>query len=145
MKQAGSSFIPHPSSLPTELVMANVFIAVPHYDQLDPQSLEGLMLASAKHRYSVNTEGGSLLALMFNLLWCRALNQRAGRGWTHFAMHHSDIEAPAGWADTLVDEMERVGADVLSCVVPIKDNRGLTSTGWQDPHTRRIRRFTMAE
>lgn len=122
-----------------------VFIAVPHHAELAPQALEGLMLATARHRYSVNTEGGSLLALMFNLLSCRCLNQRRERGWTHFAMHHADIEAPAGWADTLLDEMQRVGADVLSTVVPIKDNRGLTSTGWQDPDTKRIRRLTMRE
>jgi hypothetical protein len=125
--------------------MAAVFIGVPHHDQLAPQALEGLILATAQHRYSINTEGGSLLALMFNLLWCRALNQRDEHGWTHFAMHHSDVEAPAGWLDTLIQEQQRVGADVLACVIPIKDNRGLTSTGWQDPETRTIRRFTMAE
>ena len=45
--------------------------------------------------------GGSLLALMFNLLWCKALNRRR-EGVTHFAMHHSDIQAPAGWVDTLL-------------------------------------------
>src|SRR2546429_192214 len=50
-----------------------VFIAVPHHSELAPQSLEGLMLATGRHRYSVNTEGGSRLALMVNTgLWvCR--------------------------------------------------------------------------
>jgi len=122
-----------------------VFIAVPHHSELAPQSLEGLMLATARHRYSVNTEGGSLLALMFNLLWCRALNQRSQCGWTHFAMHHSDVEAPAGWVDVLIDEMDRVEADIISAVIAIKDNRGLTSTGWQGPETKRIRRLTVRE
>jgi hypothetical protein len=124
--------------------MANVFLAVPHYDQLAPQSLEGLILATAQHKYSINTEGGSLLALMFNKLWCRALNQRKS-GVTHFAMHHSDIAVPAGWLDTLLEEKERVGADVLSAVIPIKDLRGLTSTGWMDTQTGRITRLTMKE
>jgi hypothetical protein len=124
--------------------MPNVFIAVPHYNQLAPQALEGLILATQRHRYSINTEGGSLLALMFNKLWCRALNARAD-GVTHFAMHHSDVAAQAGWVDTLLEEKDRVGADVLSVIVPIKDARGLTSTGWQDPTTRRITRLTMAD
>jgi hypothetical protein len=124
--------------------MANVFIAVPHYGQLAPQALEGLILATDRHRYSINTEGGSLLALVFNRLWCRALNRRKD-GVTHFAMHHADIQAPAGWVDTLIEEMARLDADVLSVVVPIKDRRGLTSTALQDPVTRKIRRLTMTE
>ncbi len=41
--------------------------------------------------------------------------------------------------------MDRVGADVIATVVPIKDNRGLTSTGLQDPDTLQIRRLTMTE
>jgi hypothetical protein len=124
--------------------MANVFIAVPHYDQLAPQALEGLILASQQHRYSINTEGGSLLALIFNRLWVRALNRRKD-GITHFAMHHADVEAPAGWVDTLLEEKDRVGADIVSCVLPIKDNRGLTSTAYQDPETSKIRRLTVKE
>jgi len=124
--------------------VANVFIAVPHYDQLAPQALNGLILATAKHKYSINTEGGSLLALVFNRLWIRALNAR-GQGITHFAMHHADVEAPAGWVDTLIEEMEETGADVVSVVLPIKDQRGLTSTGVQDAITKKIRRFTIKE
>jgi hypothetical protein len=124
--------------------MSNVFIAVPHYGQLAPQALEGLILATDRHRYSINTEGGSLLALVFNRLWCRALNRRKD-GITHFAMHHADIQAPAGWVDVLIEEMERVNAEVLSVVVPIKDRRGLTSTALQHPVTRKIRRLTMTE
>jgi hypothetical protein len=124
--------------------MANVFIAVPHYDQLAPQSLEGLILATAEHKYSINTEGGSLLALVFNRLWVRALNRRKD-GVTHFAMHHADVEAPAGWVDVLVNEMRDWQADVLSVVLPIKDQRGLTSTGLQSAVTKKIRRFTMTE
>jgi hypothetical protein len=124
--------------------MANIFIAVPHYDQLAPQAMEGLILATAKHKYSINTEGGSLLALVFNRLWVRALNRRTD-GITHFAMHHADVEAPAGWVDTLVEQMERHQADVLSVVLPIKDQRGLTSTGLQHAVTKRIRRLTMKE
>jgi len=123
-----------------------VFLAVPHYDCIVPQALPGLIQASLEGRVAtLNLEGGSLLAMVFNKLWCRALNERDKVGLTHFAMHHADIEAPAGWLDVLLSEQARVGADVLSCVVPIKDNRGLTSTGTRDPESGRIRRLTMRE
>jgi Protein of unknown function (DUF3431) len=122
-----------------------VFVAVPHYDQLAPQALNGLMLCTDKHNYHIRCGGGSLLAMGFNALWCAALNSRAEHGWTHFSMHHSDLEAPPGWLDVLLDEMDRVGADLLSVCVPIKDQRGLTSTGWQDPETGAVNRLTMAE
>jgi hypothetical protein len=82
---------------------------------------------------------------MFNKLWCQALNERTQRGLTHFAMHHSDIQAEPGWLDILLEEQRKVGADVLSAVIPIKDQRGLTSTGLRDPVTGRIRRLTMRE
>jgi hypothetical protein len=119
--------------------MARVFLAVPHYDALAPQAVAGLYGASHEgHVSSLNLEGGSLLALVFNRLWCRALNERHDKGLTHFAMHHADIQAPAGWIDTLLAQQERVGADVLSVVVPIKDGRGLTSTGVRDPQGGRI-------
>jgi hypothetical protein len=123
-----------------------VFLAVPHYDAIVPQALPGLIQASPEGRVaSLNLEGGSLLAMVFNKLWCRALNERASAGLTHFAMHHADIEAAVGWLDMLLEEQARVSADVLSCIVPIKDNRGLTSTGTRDPQTGRIRRFTLSE
>lgn len=124
--------------------MANVIVGLPVYDQLAPQALTGLILATQKHAYTLRVETGSLLALMFNRLWAGALNGRK-TGVTHFAMHHADIEAPPGWLDTLIDEMQRVEADVLSVVVPIKDGRGVSSTGYQNPKTRVINRFTMRE
>jgi hypothetical protein len=123
-----------------------VFLAVPHYDDLVPAALPGLLQPSGlNHVRTLALEGGSLLAMVFNNLWCRALNQRQEWGITHFAMHHADIQAPPFWVDTLFAEMNRVGADVLSVVVPIKDARGLTSTGTRDPVHGNIRRFTMKE
>ena len=124
---------------------ANVFISVPSYGAMVPQAIEGLMLATSDHRYVIKAQGGSLLAYNFNRLWCIALNSREECGWTHFAMHHADIEAQPGWVDKLIAEMNRVGVDLLSVVVPIKDPRGLTSTGLMDPKSRRIKRLTMKE
>ena len=123
----------------------SVFLAVPHYDALIPQALPGLMLPSESARLSINLEGGSLLAMVFNRLWCAALNARRTKELTHFAMHHADIQAPPGWLDVLLGELDRTGADVMAAIIPIKDGRGLTTTGVQDPVSSRIRRFTVRE
>lgn len=123
----------------------SIFLAVPHYGAIVPEALVSLTMASRRHRVSVTTNGASLLAFNFNSLWGSALNQRRDRGLTHFAMHHADVGAEAGWIDILLDEMAKVGADVLATVIPIKDSRGLTSTGLQDPETLQIRRLTMTE
>lgn len=69
----------------------------------------------------------SLLAFGFNQLWCIALNNR--KVFSHFLMLHADVEPMEnGWLRTMVDEMERVGADVLGAVIPLKNETGVTST-----------------
>jgi hypothetical protein len=125
-------------------VGASVFVALPSYATMVPHALEGLLLATEHARYKYLPRSGSLIALMFNALWVTCLNSRDKEPWTHFAMHHADIEAPPGWIDTLLSEMDRTGADVLSVVMAIKDSRGLTSTGVMRPNGS-IRRLTMTE
>ncbi len=95
--------------------------------------------------HCLRTYSTSLLTLCFNNLWCAALNERQ-HGITDFVMLHDDI-APLedGWLDTLVEERRRIGADILSCVVPIKDERGYTSTAFLERQSNRMRRLTMTE
>jgi hypothetical protein len=113
--------------------MPKVFLGLPHYSTVHAAALPGLMQASLEgHVSSVNLEGGSLLSLVFNRLWCRALNERSEKGYTHFAMHHADIQAPPGWVDVLLAELDKHQADVISAVIAIKDYRGLTSTGYRE-------------
>jgi hypothetical protein len=124
--------------------MASVFLAVPHYSTVVAGSLESLIQASRKHTIHLQTAGGSLLAYVFNILWCNALNKQPRPD--YFAMHHSDIHAEPGWLDIMIDELEKRQADILSTVVPIKDNRGLTSTGYLDTRNDgRITRYTMKQ
>jgi len=48
---------------------------------------------------------------------------------THFLLWHADIvPVEEGWLAAMLAEMERVDADVLSAVVPIKNIQGMTST-----------------
>lgn len=92
----------------------------------------------------------SILTYAFNFLWTDALNMRKAFGFTHFLMIHSDV-IPAlnqNWLETLVNEMEENDADVMSVVVPIKTNDGLTSTGIQFGapfHPWAVKRYTMKE
>ena len=128
---------------------AVVFLALPSYGGMEPRSLRGIMEAvpsgsTIVDRWTWQQQGGSLLALGFNTLWCQALNTRERHAWTHFAMHHSDIEAEPGWLEKLIEEQQRCGADVLSVAVPIKDGRGLTSTGVRSDE-RGVRRITMKQ
>jgi hypothetical protein len=125
----------------------SVFVGIPTYNGwLKAQALLGLMLASEnpETRIHIKPGYGSLLAMNFNGLWCRALNSRDEEPWTDFAMSHADIAAPAGWLETLLDERRRCGADVLSCCVAIKDDRRLTSTGVVQPDGN-VRRLTVKE
>jgi len=82
----------------------------------------------------------SLLPYTFNLLWTGALNMRKSVPFTqndgtkadlpisYFAMIHDDVMPSANWLNVLIDELESTGADIVSAVIPIKDEKGLTST-----------------
>lgn len=126
---------------------ANCFIALPHYGALEPNALPAIMHASMRPDVAVNwrLNCASLLAHNNNRLTADFLNERHERGFTHFAMMHADQAPPPGWLDVLLDEMERVGADVISAAIAIKDTRGLVSTGERDPASGAIRRYTLTE
>lgn len=122
-----------------------VYCSLPHYGDVKADALPGLMLMTDRHQFYIQRGKGSLLAFNFNDLLATCLNSRYEYRWTHHAMHHADIAADPGWLDVLLDEMDRTGADVMSTAIPIKDKRGLSTTGWMDPKTGKITRFTMKE
>lgn len=123
-----------------------VFLAVPNHDGYVATVTAGALLtASARCHPLVNFECASLLAHNFNRLWVEARRQRERLGVTHFAMLHADTGPDPGWLDVLVDEQRRTGADVVSVISPMKDDRGLVSTGFMDVATWHIRRLTMFE
>ena len=122
-----------------------VFLALPHRNDFSSGTLMGMLNTGHGHRLLIRERQNSLLPLCFNSLWCDALNNRHSHGLTHFSMMHCDIGPEPGWLDTLLAEQQRVGADILSVVAPIKDERGLTSTSIRCPRTDRLRRLTMQE
>ncbi len=66
---------------------------------------------------------------------------------SHFVMLHDDVSPDAGWIDTLYEDLENSGADLMAAVVPIKDHLGITSTAIDNPDNKLCieRRLSMAE
>jgi hypothetical protein len=88
----------------------------------------------------------TLLTQCFNIAWAQALNLREqGLPIKYFAQIHDDIEPEAWWLDTLIDELEAHGADACSAVVPIKHDKGCTSTAIATDDRWLPRRLTMHE
>lgn len=86
----------------------------------------------------------------FNWCWVDAMNLLESGEITHFAMLHGDIEPDPTqrWIDILLEEMEAHSATLVSTHLPIKDQRGLTSSGVCDPAVKwggAYRRFTQKE
>src|SRR3990167_1726289 len=125
-----------------------IILGVPTYDSRMHNQLAMALLNELYQpdvpQFSVITNHSSLLARGFNELYCHALNRRPEV--THFLMIHADVIPEPGFVGALYREMERTGADVLSAVLPLKDNRGLTSTGLDDPTVEmEPRRISMVE
>lgn len=82
-----------------------------------------------------------------NQLWCHALNRAKTGQVTHYAQLHSDITPAPGWIDLLIDDLDDRQADLISAVVALKDENGLTSCGMGDAANpwRPFRRFTLRE
>lgn len=128
-----------------EVDRLNIGLAIPGPNMIYGAAI-GLLTASRGVHQVAPLHSGNGFDDM-NTLWVEALNMAHKGQITHFAMLHSDINPSQGWLDTLACEMQRLGADLVSTVVPIKDNRGLTTTGVGDAGDpwNAFRRFTMRE
>lgn len=115
--------------------MDNVYLGCPtHNGQIEHRVVKALFTeATEKHRVLVNVHQTSLLASGCNHMYCAALNGYAGEKFKWFAMLHSDIAPEALWLDKLIDIAEKHEADLLSAVVPIKSDEGVTSTAISMP------------
>ncbi len=113
-----------------------VFIALPHnhrmVDFAASTAFYHPIKKESKIRVSMNDAGGPEVLCNHNVLWSMAIDRYEAGEIDAFALIHADIGAEPGWLDVLNEEREKVGADVISAVVPIKDDRGLTSTSVDD-------------
>ena len=107
----------------------SVYIGVPTYDGRIHKNLATALQKASADRVSKTTSiiTCSVLTRAFNLLYAHALNERRN-GTSHFCLLHDDIVPEPFWLDEMLRLMERHDADVLSVVVPIKNEKGLTST-----------------
>ena len=106
-----------------------ILLGHPHNGFITEGAARAMLRPSEKHDVRVLPFGGSLLAAGFNYLLCSALNMYNAGEITHFAFLHADVAPEDGWVDILMQEMNEHQADFVSCVIAIKDGRGLTSTG----------------
>ncbi len=123
----------------------NVVLGAPG-KSFDFGSVMGIMAATeGVHQIKIFNSGTGFDD--FNMAWCFGLNMAESKDCTHFAMLHADISPCRGWLDILIFELERTESDIVSVISPIKDHRGLTSSGIGDPSDRwsPLRRFTMHE
>ncbi|MCK5017059.1 MAG: class I SAM-dependent methyltransferase [Candidatus Peribacteraceae bacterium] len=109
-----------------------------------------LALSASNHEVKLINSGNGFDD--FDSIWTAALNEGEAGNITHVAMLHLDIAPEAGddsqvWLDTLIAEMDRLDLDYISAVSPLKDSRGLTSSGIGDPDNSwgAWRRFTMKD
>lgn len=103
-------------------------------------------LPGSKHQVMGINPKSSLLAMNFNIAWAAAVNLYEKGEADAFAMIHDDVCVEPGWLDTLAAEIVATKTDMLSAVIPIKDDRGLTSTAVDDTGDLwRVRRLTMRQ
>jgi hypothetical protein len=121
--------------------MSSVYLAFPTYNgMLHWRAAQGVWFASRLHDVHAVHSELSLLPYNFNRQWCSALNGRAQHGFKWFAMLHSDVGPEQYWLDKLIGEAEKYDADLMSAIVPVKSDTGLTSTAILRPGERGERR-----
>lgn len=125
----------------------HVFLVMPFYGRVEPGAARGKYVGATDGRLQLihHETGTSSPPHTFDCLWADALNARSSipGGIDFFAMIHQDIIPERFWLDRLHEEIVRLKADVVSAVIPIKNQDGFCSTGIQNKDGRK--RFTMHE
>lgn len=110
----------------------SVFLACPTHDgRVSAETAVGLYAAASRTRdCGICVRTSSLLTMACNELWMMAIAQGKHQ-W--FAMLHSDIGPEQYWLDKLIGLAIAHDADMVSAIVPIKNNSGVTSTAIGTP------------
>lgn len=141
-EQAGSLWVGYHAAEPTkpEVEPIRVYVALPHSGHLEPESRQSAECGAygyAGIKADVRSHCFSILPANFNdcVVTCLCADH-----YDYFALHHSDIQMPAGWLGSMIHTMESKHIDVLHAVSPIKGDTGETSTAvaysgdrWQSP------------
>ena len=133
-----------------EHLKVNICIGLPTCGHSCHSIQRDMLMLATNRSIRVDLRGGNSSSLTgnFNDMWVMAVNGRKTDanpdGYTHFAMMHSDIVPSEFWLDKLIDLLAENHLQVLSVMSPIKDDHGLTSTGF-DTDQWRPRRLTIIE
>lgn len=118
----------------TKSNLSKIFVAVPmHKYEISAATTSSLLSAgtTVKHDIQFCVHGISLLARNFNYMFSMAYND----GFDYIFYIHSDIGVHSrnglSWVDNIILRMQQSGAAVISTVVPIKNDLGVTSTAIQ--------------
>lgn len=128
----------------------NLFLGLPTYGgaRFNTMPILGAVQMQQSFEKVITMEvDSSLLAAAFNMLLIRALEARDMGQADWFLLLHADIVPieTTRWIDILWAARCSVKADVISAVVPIKDQRGVTSTALETSQLYAPRRLTMRE
>jgi hypothetical protein len=149
LDQANSLVMISPVPVEKKQQVPKVVIGMPHRDGWACYGAARALAATPSERYTrwITDQGNSILTLTFNSLLAQALNLRDKEGATHFAMLHNDIvPLVPNWVDILMDELVAHDLDMIAAVVPIKNEKGLTSTASDHlGYPWGVRRLTMTE
>lgn len=123
---------------------AKIFLGLPTYDG---SRFNGLSLVQAMPYVSWQCDIlSSSLAFCFNKIWCEMLNLRDDGKVTHFAMLHADVvPKQRNYVELLFNELQAYDADVMSTIIAIKNDLGLTSTGYDTDDLYRPHRLVMRQ
>jgi len=131
--------------------MAKIFCGVPTYkNDLHADVMFTALQASREHNVMFGKADSSACTMMFNILLLQALEERARGNADYFLLWHSDVVPEPLFVDKMVRIAREKNAEVLSAIIPIKDEKGLTSTALDEvvgdyPALWRVRRLTMRE
>lgn len=116
-----------------------LFIGVPSYSgKIDRYTMVAILQATRTPGLvgGFAVESSSLLTLNLNRILARALNDREKL--THLAILHADIEVEQGWADKMLAIMEEKKCDILSAVIPIKNEKNTSTAIHLGGHDKKI-------
>ena len=109
--------------------MAKICVGMPTYGGNIHKDIPFRMLQASKdHQVMYDNSDSSACTLTFNILLLRALEERAKGNADYFLLWHSDIVPEPYFIDKMLKIAVERKAEVLSVVMPIKDEKGLTST-----------------
>ena len=128
----------------------SLFVGLPTYDGSRYNTIPLIAAVQECRRFDrmdFMEQSASLLSTNFNQILLAAIERHKEGLADFFLLMHADIIPmnPKTWLDELMNARREVKAQVLSVVVPIKDQRGITSTAIETESIWAPRRLTMKE